>query len=121
MAAINTAWIDNLTAQINAAPDCRALQQVVNQVQAIMQAQLDAVADQIERLAEMIIAPTNLTQVIAYLAKVAGMYEAQYAQALATQAALLAAYTNLLAAIDNKIASLNCTITPPTPPALPGP
>ena len=121
MAAINTAWVVNLTAQINAVPDCRSLQQLINQIDAMMQAQLADLEAQIAALANLIIAPTNLPQVIAFLGHLTTVYQAQYAQALATQAALIAAYADLLTAINNKIASLNCTITPPTPPALPGP
>lgn len=119
MAAINTAWVDTLTAQINAVPDCRSLQQLINQIDAMMQEQLNNLIAQIENLSLLIIAPTNLTQVISYIGNLVAQYELQYAQALAMQAALIAAYTNLLTAINDKIANLSCTITPPTPPVLP--
>lgn len=107
---INTVWVDTLVAQIDAVPDCQTMQQAIDQVNAMIAAQLAALAAQLLQLAEMLIAPTNLAQVVAYLAKQVAIYLALYNQVLATQAALLLAQARINQAINRKIRQLNCTI-----------
>lgn len=116
MANINTTWIDNLTAQINAVPDCVALQQLVDSIQAIMEAQIQAAVDQIAALAPLQITVGNPTQVMTFVNALKTFYVAQYATAIAQQAALTSAYIDLLDALAAKKAALDCDITIPTPP-----
>lgn len=119
MAAINTAWVNNLVDQINAVPDCNTLQQAIDKVIAIINEQLAQLQRQIEELALMIIPVTNLTQVLDFIKKQIAFYQAQYLQALAMQAALMAAYAQLINAINAKIAALHCSIAPLTLPVAP--
>lgn len=112
MAAINTAWVDNVVAEINAVPDCRALQQAIDQITAMINAQLAAIAAQLLALAGLMVVPTNLATCISWIQSQINLYTSLYNQALATQAALLLAQIRIIAAINNKIANLNCSITP---------
>jgi uncharacterized protein (DUF885 family) len=121
MAAINTAWVNNLTAQVNSVNDCASLQLVATFVEQAMTAQIEAQIRQMTALAGLCVSPTDLPSTITFLAKLVAFYEVQYAQAVASQVALLAAYTELLAAISAKIGTLGCTISLPSLPTLPTP
>ncbi len=114
MALVNTVWIDNLTAQVNAVPDCAALEQLVGAIQSVMEAQIQAAVDQIAALAPLQITVGNPTQVMEFVNALKGFYVTQYATAVAQQAALIAAYTDLLAALDAKKTALNCDTVIPT-------
>jgi hypothetical protein len=118
MASINTAWINNITKQIDAIPDCASLQALIDQVVAQMNAQIAGMERQVEALLPLITIPTSLGEVISFCTAQVSFYLAQYDQALAAEIALVAAYTNLISAMTTKISELKCSITPPTPPIL---
>lgn len=113
---VNTAWVDNLVDQINAAPDCLALQRLIGEVQTMMFQQMQANQDMITLLEAVRHPPTNLSEALALLSKLCDGFGAQYNKALATQMALQMAYTRLTTAISSKISSMSCQITiPPLP------
>lgn len=119
MAAINTEWVDNLVAQVNAVPDCNTLQKAIDKVIEIINEQLLQLQKQIEELILMILPVTNLTEVLDFIKKQIAYYQAMYLEALAMQAALMAAYARLVSAINAKIAALHCTISPLSLPIAP--
>ena len=113
---VNTVWVDNLVAQIDAVPDCLALQRLVGEIQSKMLQQMNANQELLTYLQAIKDPPTNLSEALALLSKLCGSFGTQYNNALATQAALQMAYARLLTSINSKVSHMSCQITvPPLP------
>jgi hypothetical protein len=113
--------MNNVVAQINAVPDCTALQVLVNNLTADMEAQIAAAIRQVEFTYTLAIPPTDLPSVIKWITAQIAPYLKQYNQAVALEVSLVTAYTTILAAISGKISKMNCTISVPSIPSIPTP
>lgn len=120
---INTEWANTIAEEIDAIPDCRALQELIKKLEKMIQKQLDELIAQAEALLELVIPPTNLAKLIKWAKKQAAYYYGQYLRVIQTIAELTAAYQKILTAIQNKLENLKCnvSISPPsiTIPTLP--
>jgi hypothetical protein len=130
MSKINTAWVNQLTNQINSVPDCTTLALLLTKIQAELNAQIQDAVNQIAYLESLIVIPTDLASVINWIKKIIAGYNAQYLAAIQMEVELVAALSQLLTAINNKAANLQCNninvstivtvpsvnITIPTPP-----
>lgn len=144
---IESQWIATLTSKINAVAElaeelnpCTILQEIVNEVFAYIQARVQALEQEVERLAIvqfLLSLPTTLDEALEYLQKLKELYVDpiynMYLTAIAQLAAMAQAIIQLTAAIANAASSIQggciptiptITITVPTPftpPAPPGP
>lgn len=118
MAATNPAYFASLTAQINALQGtgaCAALQSIVNQVTASLQAEVTAIKVQISGLATMITPPTDLGSCISWITAAQAPIIQAYEKALAQLTAFLASVAALVAAMQAAAARMtSCTITVPS-------
>ena len=119
MSKINTAWVNQLTAQINAIPDCKSLADLLVKIEKDINDQIQDVLNRIEYLESLLIIPTDLTSVINWIKTQIAGYYAQYLDAIELQLELVKALTQLLQAIEAKSAALVCNITIPTVPTVP--
>lgn len=111
MAKINVKWVDGVIKEIEAIPDCKALENLLKHLVAQMQEQIDSLIAQLEKAAGLALPPTSLPKVIKYLKNLAGKYYAEYIETLQALAEVTAAMTRLLAAIEAKKSSLTCNIS----------
>lgn len=125
----NTAHIDALVDRINSVNQCAELQELVNEVYATVQAQLDGIAAQIAALQpilQLLELPTTLTAVINWIKNFVTSFLGPYIKPIAIyaqQVALLtAAMVRLAAAIEaaaGRITSCSINVPELTPPAIP--
>lgn len=125
----NKSHIDALVARINAVTDCSELQQLVNEVFAMLQAEIDGINTQLgllQPMLDLIKAPTSLSAIISWISnfitafilpvvKPAMLYVQQIT-------ALVAAIAELQAAIQQAADNIKtCSVSIPqvTPPVLP--
>ena len=116
-AIVNTGYITQLTARVNAISGtgaCAELQSAVNAGAASIQADLTAIRTQIAALSPLITPPTSLGAVIAWIGHFSNPLIAASNTYIAQLTAVLAAVTDLETAIANAAARLtSCTITIP--------
>ena len=105
---VSTEWVKTVTKEIDQIPDCKALEELIKQIESMIKQQLEAMLQQIADLAELAIPPTSLKKLIKWCKKHAAFYYEQYLRAVATYAAMAKAYADLLNAIQKKLASLDC-------------
>jgi hypothetical protein len=110
---VNTDWVNTVTKQIDQIPDCAALAELIQKVEAVIKAQLEAMLQQIADLAKLAIPPTNLKKLIKWAKEHCAKYMEMYMNAVATYTALVKAYGDLLTAIQNKLNNLKCNIQMP--------
>ena len=111
MAKINVKWVDGVIKEIEAIPDCKALEKLLKHLVEQMQEQIDSLIAQLEKAAGLALPPTSLPKVIKYLKNLAGKYYAEYIETMQALVEVTAAMTRLLAAIEAKKASLTCNIS----------
>ncbi len=112
----NTAWVDQLTADINSVDACAALQRLVNLAMQTIQAEINAIEAQIAALLPVITIPgANLSAIVNWIANFVNplivayeTYVAQLAQALAAVARLTAA----IQAAEKRLTQCSITIPP---------
>jgi hypothetical protein len=128
-ALINDQWFANAKAQINAVADniqangpCAQIQSLVNSLMADLQAAVTAVKEQISKLAQLLVAPTDLGSVIAWIKNFQQQYiqpYTKYLQQLEQWASELSSLISTIIAAAGRC--LNCSINIPsidmTPPA----
>jgi hypothetical protein len=117
-ANVNTGYIDNLTAQINAIQGtaaCADLQKAVNAASASIEAELSAIRSQIAALAPIITIPAaNPGAIVAWITSLVSPQITAYNNYVAQLSATLAAVARLETAIGAAAARLtSCTITIP--------
>jgi hypothetical protein len=118
----NTDHINALIDRINATQQCDELQALVGEVFASMQAQLDAIGDQLamlQPLLDLLAVPTSLNAIISWLRNFItaflGPYVAAYAKYAAQLTAVVAAIAQLEAAIEAAARRLtSCSISVPS-------
>lgn len=118
----NTDHINALVDRINATQQCGELQELVNEVYASMQAQLDAIGAQLaalQPLLDLLKVPTSLDAIISWLRNFItaflGPYVAAYAKYAAQLAAVIIAIEQLTAAIEAAARRLTtCSIAVPS-------
>lgn len=125
----NTAHIDALVDRINAAQQCDQLQDMVDDVMGTIQAQLDAIGEQLQALQpllDLLKLPTTLQEIIAWIKKFAtamvAPYVAAYYKLVAQLAAVIAAIAKLEAAIQkaaSRLTTCSISVPPLTKPPLP--
>lgn len=115
--AVNTAYLDNITAQINAIENvpCEVLQSLANTVAADIEAQLTAIRAQISSLTAIVTIPgANLGAIVGWITSFVAPYEIALATYEAQLSQILGAVAALESAIANAAARLtSCTITVP--------
>lgn len=112
MADVNTEWLKNLKKQIDAIPDCRALNQLIEFLKEQFQQLIDDILNQIAKLAGLIIPPTSLSKIIKYLKTMATQYLGPYIAAVRQLAQIIRAFAEVLQAIQSKLSNLHCSISP---------
>jgi len=112
MSSVNTEWLKNLKKQIDAIPDCRSLDKLVQQAKEIFAKQIDDATNEIAKLAGLIVPPTSLSKIIKYLKNLANYYLGPYQQAIQKQAELIKAFGEVLKAIEEKRNNLHCSLKP---------
>ena len=118
---LNTAWIDELTNDINQIDACAALQALVNTAMATLQAEVNAIEAQIAALLPLIVIPTNLAGVIAWITKFIDPQIQAYLNYVAQLEQLLTAIAALTQAIQGAAERLtHCSITVPSIQVAPG-
>ena len=113
---VNTAFFDNLTAQVNALDVCSELQALADEAMAALQAQITAIEQQIAALLPVITIPeANLGAIITWITNFVAPYIAA-SEAYAAQAAQMATSIAALAsAIENAASRItHCTVTVPS-------
>jgi prefoldin subunit 5 len=109
---LNAAYFAALTAEINSIDVCAELQAFINEIMATLQAEITAIEAQIAALLPLIVLPTSLEAVIAWIAAFAGPVILAYENYVAQLAAALAQITALVAAIEAAAARIeNCAVT----------
>ena len=111
MADVNTEWLKNLKLQIDAIPDCQALNKLIAYIKEFFQQLIDDLVDQIAKLLGLIVPPTSLAKIIKYLKNLATRYLGPYIMAIRQLAAMIKAFAEVLQAIQAKLAALRCSIT----------
>ncbi len=121
-AVFNTAWIDQLTNDINSVDACAALQAVVNTAMATMQAEINALEAQIAALLPVITIPgANLSAIVNWIASFVNPLIVAYETYVAQLAQAVAAVARLVAAIEAAEQRLtHCSITIPSIQVAPG-
>ena len=112
MADVNLTWLNNLKEQIDAIPDCRSLNKLIEKLREKFQELIEDLLNQISKLVGMIIPPTSLAKVIKYLKNLATQYLGPYLMAIRQLAQIIKAFAEILQAVQNKLANLHCSITP---------
>ena len=112
MSSVNTEWLKNLKKQIDAIPDCRSLDKLVQQAKEIFAKQIEDATNEIAKLAGLIVPPTSLSKIIKYLKNLANYYLGPYQQAIQKQAELIKAFGEVLKAIEEKRNNLHCSLKP---------
>lgn len=112
MADVNVEWLKNLKRQIDAIPDCRALNQLIGFLRDKFNQLIEDLLNQIAKLVGMIIPPTSLAKIIKYLKNLATQYLGPYLMAIRQLAQIIKAFAEILQAIQNKLTNLQCSITP---------
>jgi len=114
MSAINTEWIDNLNARIEAVPDCAGLQALATEIALDYAKQRLAVSNQRSSIAPFLVDPSDLSKLITFCRALRSLYMTQDAQLALMEASLLSNEAASLALIANRISNLSCTFTPPS-------
>jgi prefoldin subunit 5 len=110
----DAAYFNSLTQEINSIDGCAALQALVNEAMASLQAQISAIEHEIAKLLPIITIPTDLPSVITWITNFIAPELAAYNAYLTQLTSMLAAITNLVTAIENAAARLEgCSITVP--------
>ncbi len=111
---VNAAYFEQLTADVNAIDGCAALQALVNAAMGTLQAEVTAIEGQIASLLPLITLPTNLGQVISWIAAFATPLVKPYENYITQLAQTTAAIAQLTQAIEAAAKRLeHCTITVP--------
>ena len=111
---VNAAYFEQLTADVNAIDGCAALQAIVNAAMATLQAEVTAIETQIASLLPLITLPTNLGQVITWIANFATPLIKPYLNYIQQLEQTLAAIAQLTQAIEAAAKRLeHCSITVP--------
>jgi hypothetical protein len=111
---VNTEWVKTVTKEIDQIPDCDALAELIKAVEKMIKEQLEALLEEMAKLLELALPPTNLKKLIAWAKKHCGKYYEMYLKVVATYAELAKAYSDLLTAIQNKLNKLQCNIKMPS-------
>jgi CelD/BcsL family acetyltransferase involved in cellulose biosynthesis len=101
-AVVNTAYFDNITAQVNAIQGvdvCVGVQEILDEAAVAVQAQLDAIRKEISALLPLSGSPGSLGAVISWIKSMASQYAAAIAAYEAEITQTLAAVGRLEAAI----------------------
>lgn len=109
---VNTKWIDNLTKQIRALPDCKSLDKLIAWLREKFQELIEDILNQIAKLVGLIIPPTSLSKIIKYLKNLVAQYLGPYLAAIRQLASIIRAFARLLQAIQQKLQDLHCSISP---------
>lgn len=112
MADINTEWLKNLKEQIEAIPDCRALNKLIAWLKEQFEQLIEDILNQIAKLMGLIIPPTSLAKIIKYLKNLATRYLGPYLIAIRQMVAMIKAFAEVLRAIQDKLDNLHCSISP---------
>ena len=57
---VSTEWVKTVTKEIDQIPDCKALEELIKQIESMIKQQLEAMLQQIADLAELAIPPTTI-------------------------------------------------------------
>jgi hypothetical protein len=114
LALVNTAYFTALTDQVNSINVCSELQEFANDVMATLNANIDALQEQVIQLEALLVVPTNLSSVISWITAFQAQLILPYTNYATQLAETISAINNLVTAIENAATRIgNCTITIP--------
>lgn len=108
--AINTAYINNLSKQVQDTNTCASLAKISGETVQVIQPVIDSLTSLIAKLSTLSTVPTTLTGVISWITAYIGINTEAITTATADLIAYEAALTNLLVQVENKIATLGCQL-----------
>lgn len=112
MAGVNVEWLKNLKKQIDAIPDCRALNELIKFLKEIFEQFIMDILNKIAKMVGLIIPPTSLSKIIKYLKNLAMYYLGPYLAAIIQLAQIIKAFAEVLKAIQEKLSNLHCSVSP---------
>lgn len=113
---INTAYYDNLVAQINAVPSCAGLQPVIDKAMASLAVEVSAIRAQIAALVPIITIPAaNPAAIVAWITSFVAPYQTAHTNYISQLTQTLAQYERVAAAIAAAAARFtSCSVSVPT-------